>query len=240
MTVDLFISCIMDQFYPDTAKNIVKILNVAGINVEYNCEQTCCGKFAFYSGFKEEAKELGEKFLKDFPNDRPIIGVSASCVAYIKTRYQELFYNTASHLEFKRLVPNIYEFTDFLVNIINHLNFGSEFPHKVVYQDCCSSLRDLHLHDEGRRLLSAVKGLELVEMQRPELCCGFGSGFFSIQHEAISVAMAERKIQDAISSGAEYIATNDMGCLMQLSSCAKKQGYNIEVVHIADILAQGI
>ncbi|MBQ2851831.1 MAG: (Fe-S)-binding protein [Bacteroidales bacterium] len=230
----------MDQFYPDTAKNIVKILNVAGINVEYNCEQTCCGKFAFYSGFKEEAKELGEKFLKDFPNDRPIIGVSASCVAYIKTRYQELFYNTASHLEFKRLVPNIYEFTDFLVNKINHLNFGSEFPHKVVYQDCCSSLRDLHLHDEGRRLLSAVKGLELVEMQRPELCCGFGSGFFSIQHEAISVAMAERKIQDAISSGAEYIATNDMGCLMQLSSCAKKQGYNIEVVHIADILAQGI
>lgn len=240
MTVDLFISCIMDQFYPNTAKNIVKILNVAGINVEYNCEQTCCGKFAFYSGFKEEAKELGEKFLKDFPNDRPIIGVSASCVAYIKTRYQELFYNTASHLEFKRLVPNIYEFTDFLVNKINHLNFGSEFPHKVVYQDCCSSLRDLHLHDEGRRLLSAVKGLELVEMQRPELCCGFGSGFFSIQHEAISVAMAERKIQDAISSGAEYIATNDMGCLMQLSSCAKKQGYNIEVVHIADILAQGI
>lgn len=240
MTVNLFISCIMDQFYPDTAKNIVKILNVAGINVEYNCEQTCCGKFAFYSGFKEEAKELGEKFLKDFPNDRPIIGVSASCVAYIKTRYQELFYNTASHLEFKRLVPNIYEFTDFLVNKINHLNFGSEFPHKVVYQDCCSSLRDLHLHDEGRRLLSAVKGLELVEMQRPELCCGFGSGFFSIQHEAISVAMAERKIQDAISSGAEYIATNDMGCLMQLSSCAKKQGYNIEVVHIADILAQGI
>ena len=240
MTVDLFISCIMDQFYPDTAKNIVKILNVAGINVEYNCEQTCCGKFAFYSGFKEEAKELGEKFLKDFPNDRPIIGVSASCVAYIKTRYQELFYNTASHLEFKRLVPNIYEFTDFLVNKINHLNFGSEFPHKVVYQDCCSSLRDLHLHDEGRRLLSAVKGLELVEMQRPELCCGFGSGFFSIQHEAISVAMAERKIQDAVSSGAEYIATNDMGCLMQLSSCAKKQGYNIEVVHIADILAQGI
>lgn len=240
MTVDLFISCIMDQFYPDTAKNIIKILNVAGINVEYNCEQTCCGKFAFYSGFKEDAKELGEKFLKDFPNDRPIIGVSASCVAYIKTRYQELFYNTASHLEFKRLVPNIYEFTDFLVNKINHLNFGSEFPHKVVYQDCCSSLRDLHLHDEGRRLLSAVKGLELVEMQRPELCCGFGSGFFSIQHEAISVAMAERKIQDAVSSGAEYIATNDMGCLMQLSSCAKKQGYNIEVVHIADILAQGI
>lgn len=240
MTVDLFISCIMDQFYPETAKNVVKILNAAGVNVEYNCEQTCCGKFAFYSGFKEEAKELGEKFLSDFPNNRTIVGANASCVAFVKTRYQELFYNTASHLEFKRVVSNIYELTDFLVNKINHLDLGAEFAHKVVYQDCCSSLRDLGLHDEGRKLLSHVKGLELLEMQRPELCCGFGAGFFSIQHEAISVAMAERKIQDAIATGAEYIVTNDVGCLLQLSSCAKKQAYNIEVVHIADILAQGI
>ena len=97
-----------------------------------------------------------------------------------------LFYNTASHLEFKRIVSNIYELTDFLVNKISRLDFGSEFPHKVVYQDCCSSLRDLHLRDEGRKLLSHVKGLELLEMQRPELCCGFGSGFFSIQHEALT------------------------------------------------------
>ena len=240
MTIDLFISCVMDQFYPETAKNVVKILDVASIDVDYNPEQTCCGRFAFTSGFVDEAKELGEKFLKDFPNDRPIVGVSASCVGYIKTRYHELFYNTASHLEYKRIVNNIYEFTDFLVNKVNITNFGAEFNHKVVYQDTCCSLRELGLKDEGRKLLSNVKGIEIVEMQRPEFCCGMGSGMFSIQHEAISVAMAERKIKDAMSTGAEYIVTNDISCLMQLDSCIKKQKFDIQVVHIADILAQGI
>lgn len=240
MTIDLFISCVMDQFYPETAKNVVKLLNAAEVDVEYNPEQTCCGRFAFTSGFMEEAKELGEKFLRDFPNDRPIVGVSASCVGYIKTRYKELFYNTGSHLEYKRLVANIYELTDFLVNRINVTNFGAEFNHKVVYQDTCCSLRELGLKDEGRKLLSNVKGLELVEMRNPEFCCGFGSGFFSIQHEAISVAMAERKIKDAMSVGAEYIVTNDVSCLMQLDSCIKKQKFNINVVHIADVLAQGV
>lgn len=240
MTIDLFISCVMDQFYPETAKNVVKLLNAAEVDVEYNPEQTCCGRFAFTSGFMEEAKELGEKFLRDFPDDRPIVGVSASCVGYIKTRYKELFYNTGSHLEYKRLVANIYELTDFLVNRINVTNFGAEFNHKVVYQDTCCSLRELGLKDEGRKLLSNVKGLELVEMKYPEFCCGFGSGFFSIQHEAISVAMAERKIKDAMSVGAEYIVTNDVSCLMQLDSCIKKQKFDINVVHIADVLAQGV
>lgn len=239
MIIDLFISCVMDQFYPETAKNVVKILNMAGVDVEYNPEQTCCGKFAYKSGFVEEAKELGEKFLHDFPNDRAVVGVNASCVGYIKTHYKDLFYNTASHLEYKRLVANIYELTDFLVNKINFLNFGAEFNHRVVYQDTCCSLRELGLKDEGRKLLSNVKGVEIVEMQRPELCCGFGSGLFSIQHEAISVAMAEHKIKDAMSVGAEYIVTNDISCLLQLDSCIKKQKYDIQVVHIADVLAQG-
>lgn len=240
MTIDLFISCVMDQFYPETAKNVVKILNMAGVDVEYNPEQTCCGKFAYKSGFVEEAKELGEKFLHDFPNDRAVVGVNASCVGYIKTHYKDLFYNTASHLEYKRLVANIYELTDFLVNKINFLNFGAEFNHRVVYQDTCCSLRELGLKDEGRKLLSNVKGVEIVEMQRPELCCGFGSGLFAIQHEAISVAMAEHKIKDAMSIGAEYIVTNDISCLLQLDSCIKKQKYDIQVVHIADVLAQGV
>lgn len=240
MTIDLFISCVMDQFYPNTAKNVVKILNAANVDIEYNPEQTCCGKFAFNSGFIEEAKSLGEKFLNDFSNDRPIVGVSASCVGYIKTRYKELFYNTASHLEYKRLVSNIYEFTDFLVNRINITDFGAEFNHKVVYHDCCSAMRELNLKDEGRILLSKVKGIEILNMKYPEFCCGFGSGFFSLQHEAISVAMAERKIKDAMSTGAEYIVTNDISCLMQLDSCIRKQKFDIRVVHIADVLAQGI
>ena len=156
MIIDLFISCVMDQFYPETAKNVVKILNMAGVDVEYNPEQTCCGKFAYKSGFVEEAKELGEKFLHDFPNDRAVVGVNASCVGYIKTHYKDLFYNTASHLEYKRLVANIYELTDFLVNKINFLNFGAEFNHRVVYKDTCCSLREMGLKDEAAQIAKAL------------------------------------------------------------------------------------
>lgn len=239
MTVDLFVSCVIDQFYPMTAMNVLKLLKACGVDVEYNPDQTCCGKFAYKSGFVDNAKALGEKMLHDFPNNRPIVGINASCVGFIKTRYKELFYNTASHLEYKRLVGNIFELTEFLVNQLNVDYFSAVFPHKVVYHDSCSSLRELGLKDEGRQLLSKVNGLELIGLQYPEVCCGYGNSLFAAQHEAISCALAKRKIEDAISVGAEYIVTNDMSCLMHLDSYAKKQNLPIKVIHIADVLAEG-
>ena len=239
MTVDLFVSCLIDQFYPMTAMNAVKLLKAAGIEVEYNHEQTCCGKFAFHSGFVDESKTLAEKFLHDFPNNRPVVGLSASCVGFIKTRYKELFYNTSKHLEYKRLVGNIFEITDFLVNKVNKDYFDAVFPHKCAYLDSCSSLRELGLKNEARQLLSKVNGLELVDLKHPEICCGMGKGLFAVQHEAISSSMADQKLKDAISSGAEYLITNDISCHLHLATYAKKQGLPIEVIHIVDVLTTG-
>ena len=239
MTVDLFVSCIIDQFYPMTAMNTLKLLKAAGVEVEYNPEQTCCGKFAFNSGYIEDAKALGEKFLHDFPNNRPVVGISASCVGFIKTRYKELFYNTSLHLEHKRLISNIYELTDFLVNQLHKDYFEAVFPHKVAYLDSCSSLRELGLKNEGRQLLTKVNGLELVEMKHPEICCGMGKGLFALQHEAISSSLADKKLKEAMEAGAEYLITNDISCLMHLDSYAKKQKLPIEVIHIVDVLTTG-
>lgn len=239
MTVDLFVSCVIDQFYPMTAMNVLKLLQACNVDVEYNPEQTCCGKIAFNSGFVDDAKSLGDKFLRDFPNNRPVVGLNASCVGFIKTRYRELFHNTASHLEYKRLVGNIYELTDFLVNVLKADFTDAVFRHKVAYHDSCSSLRELGLKNEGRSLLSKVNGLELVDLQCPEECCGYGNSLFAVQHEAISCAMAKRKIDDALNAGAEYIVTNDMSCLFHLDSYAKKQNLPIGIIHIADVLAQG-
>jgi len=239
MTVDLFVSCVIDQFYPMTAMNVLKLLQACNVDVEYNPEQTCCGKFAYNSGFADDAKALGEKLLRDFPNNRPIVGINASCVGFIKTRYKGLFYNTASHIEYKRLLGNIFELTEFIVNQLKIDYFSAVFPHKVVYHDSCSSLRELGLKNEGRQLLSKVNGLELVELQYPEVCCGYGNSLFAVQHEAVSCALAKKKIDDAIAVGAEYIVTNDMSCLMHLDSYAKKQKLPIKIIHIADVLTQG-
>ncbi|MEI7981522.1 MAG: (Fe-S)-binding protein, partial [Bacteroidota bacterium] len=118
MLVDIFIPCFVDQIYPDTGLNMVRILEKLGVDVHYNGNQTCCGQMAFNSGFWDEAKKMGEKFLKDFPNDRPVVGPSASCIGFIRNYYPWLFHNTACHLEYKQLKRNIYEFTDFLVNVL--------------------------------------------------------------------------------------------------------------------------
>lgn len=238
MIVDIFIPCFIDQIFPQTGMNMVKILEKFGVKIHYNDNQTCCGQMAFNSGFWDEAKEMGEKFLKDFPNNRPVVAPSASCVGYVKNYYPKLFFNTALHNEFKQLQRNIYEFTDFLVNVLKVTDLGATFEHKVTYHDSCAALREYGLKDEPRKLLENVKGLELIEMKDTHVCCGFG-GTFSVKHEAISTAMAEQKVHNALDTGAEYIISTDSSCLMHQDGYIRKHKLPLKVAHIADVLASG-
>jgi L-lactate dehydrogenase complex protein LldE len=234
--VDIFIPCFVDQVYPETGMNMVKLLERAGVKVNYNPEQTCCGQMAFNSGFWDEAKAMGTKFIKDFGNDRPIISPSASCTGFIRNYYHQLFFNTALHNEFKQLQKNLYEITDFLVNVIQFTDFGAEFNHKITYHDSCAALREYGIKDEPRMLLSKVKGLELIEMTNTEVCCGFG-GTFSVKNEPISTAMAEQKIQYAMETGAEYIVSTDSSCLMHQQGYISKHKLPLKTLHIVDVLA---
>lgn len=239
MEVDIFIPCFIDHIYPQTGFNMVKVLEKAGVKVHYNTNQTCCGQFAFNSGYWDEAKKLGTKFIRDFSNNRPIVGPSASCIGYIKNFYDELFYNSAYHNDYKQLQRNIFEITDFLVNVLKIDDFGSVFEHKVTYHDSCAALREYGLKNEPRQLLKNVKGLELVEMKETDVCCGFG-GTFSVKFEPISTAMAEQKVQNALDTGAEYIVSTDSSCLMHQYGYIKKHKLPIKVAHIVDVLASGI
>ena len=235
----MFIPCFIDQFYPETGFNMVKVLEKAGVKVHYNTNQTCCGQMAFNSGFWDEAKKLGEKFIKDFSTNRPIVGPSASCIGYIRNNYHELFYNTAYHNEYKALQKNIFEITDFLVNVLKVTDFGSVFEHKVTYHDSCAALREYKLKDEPRALLRKVKGLELVEMEETNTCCGFG-GTFAVKFEPISTAMAEQKVRNALDTGAEYIVSTDSSCLMHQNAYIKKHNLPLKVAHVVDVLASGL
>ena len=238
MKVELFVPCLIDQFYPQVAINTLKLLERAGVEVEYNPEQTCCGRFAYNAGFLEDAKILGDKFLDDFSTEIPVVAPSAACVLYIKKRFPELFFNTANHLTFKRLVGNVFELTDFLVNRIGFDDFGAEFPHKVTFHDSCSALRGLGLGKEARQLLSKVKGLELVEMRQTDQCCGADLSL-QMNHEPIAVGMANHKVRNALNTGAEYIVSTDMSCLAHQKSFIEKGNLPIKVIHIADVLTCG-
>lgn len=194
---------------------------------------------AFNSGFLSEAKAMGEKFIRDFPNDRPIVGPSTSCIGFIRNYYAQLFHNTAFHYEYRQVRKNIIEFTDFVVNVLKTEDLGAHFPHVVTYHSSCASLREYGLTDEPYRLLSHVKGLELREMTDHDVCCGFG-GTFSVKFEPISTAMADQKIQHALETGAEYIVSTDSSCLMHLQGYIDKHNIPIKTIHIIDVLASNL
>lgn len=238
MTVQLFIPCFVDQLYPSTAFNMVKVLEKAGCNVEYNTEQTCCGQPAFNAGYRGDAKEVCSKFLKDFKGADYVVAPSASCVGFVRNYYHDMFGNSSFHNEVKDLGRRTYELSDFLVNVLQVEDFGASLHGPVTYHDSCAALRECKIKDEPRKLLAKVKGLELVEMQDVETCCGFG-GTFAVKFESISIGMADQKVQNAIATGAKYIISTDHSCLMHMDGYMRRQGMNIKTMHLADVLANG-
>ncbi|MCX6290834.1 MAG: (Fe-S)-binding protein [Bacteroidetes bacterium] len=238
MIVDIFIPCFVDQMYPDAAMNMVKVLERLGVGVNYNPEQTCCGQPAFNAGFWDQSKEVGEKFIRDFPNDRYIVSPSASCAGMVKNYYPEMFHNSVLHNEYKVVQKNIIEFSDFLVNVLNVTDVGASLEGVATYHDSCAALRELNIKAGPRKLLSKVKGLELREMQDVETCCGFG-GTFSVKYEPIAVGMAEQKIKNAEATQADFLISTDLSCLMHLESYMNKNSKQMKVMHLADVLASG-
>jgi len=238
MKVQIFVPCFIDQLYPQTAMNMVKILEKAGCEVSYNPNQTCCGQPAFNAGFWDDAREVCSKFLKDFNPNQIIVGPSASCVGFVKNYYSKLFENSSVHNEVKTIGQNIYELSDFLVNKLGVTNFGAKLQGKATYHDSCAGLRECKIKNEPRKLLANVEGLELTELNDVETCCGFG-GTFAVKFGAISEAMGEQKVENALATGAEYLISTDASCLMHLQGYIDGKNYNLKTMHIADVLASG-
>lgn len=238
MKVAVFIPCFIDQLYPQTAFNMVKVLAKAACEVHYNTNQTCCGQPAFNAGYHDDAKQVCKKFLNDFEDAEYIICPSASCAGFVKNYYPQLFENTPFYPKALDLSKRIYEFSSFLANVLRIENYGAIFNGRAVYHDSCAALRECNIKEAPRKLLSHVKGLNMVEMSDVETCCGFG-GTFAVKFEAISIAMADQKINNALAQKAEYIISTDMSCLMHLDGYIKGKHLPLKTIHIADVLASG-
>ena len=238
MKVQLFIPCFIDQLYPQVAFNTVKILEKAGCTVAYNTQQTCCGQPAFNAGFWGESKDVCTKFVQDFDGADYIVSPSASCAGFIRNNYGKLFENNAFQSPAKKVSSQIFELSEFLVKILGITDLGASFNGKATFHDSCAGLRECNIKAEPRALLQQVEGLELVEMNDTETCCGFG-GSFAVKYDTISVAMADQKIDNAIATDAEYVISTDMSCLMHIDGRINHNGQQIKVIHLADILASG-
>jgi L-lactate dehydrogenase complex protein LldE len=235
--VAIFVTCIVDQLFPKAGLAMADVLERLGYEVAFNPAQTCCGQPAFNSGYHAEARSVARHFLDTFPGDEPIVVPSGSCTSMITHRFAELFQDDAEmRTRVEALTPRVYEFSRFLVEQADVEELGARFPHKVTYHDSCHALRELGLKDAPRRLLRGVRGLELVEMEAAEECCGFG-GTFSVKFAQISGAMARTKIDSILKTGASHVVSLDSSCLMQLRGALSRGGHAVETIHLAEVLA---
>lgn len=236
--VQLFIPCFVDQLYPETGMNMVKVLEKLGCEVSYNAKQTCCGQPAFNAGYNDDAKAVAKKFLHDFEGEGYIVGPSGSCTGYVRNYYNKMLGDSPERLLNEKVGKKMYEFTEFLTQVLKVTDVGASFEGKATYHDACGALRECGIKQAPRELLKNVKGLELVEMKECETCCGFG-GTFAVKYEPISVGMAQTKVQSALETGAKYMISTDVSCMMHIQGYIDKHNLPLQTVHIADVLAGG-
>lgn len=235
MNIELFIPCFVDQLFPQTAFNMIKILEQVGCKVIYNQNQVCCGQPAYNAGFLHDSKKVAGNFLECFSGANAIVAPSGSCTGFIRNYYPQIFDQSSREGEVASKTPKFFEFTEFLVDELRIEDTQSTFKGIAVYHDACGALRECGIKTAPRKLLNNVKGLQIIETEDCERCCGFG-GTFAVKYEPISNAMGEQKIYNAISTGAEYIISTDLSCLMHLEGYIKQHHLPIHTIHIADVL----
>lgn len=241
MTVGLFIPCYVNQFYPQAAIATLQLLQKLGVEVVYPPKQTCCGQPMANSGFEHLTKECNDLFLTNFAHFDYIVAPSASCVLHIKDHLHSVSEPELAH----SIRSKTYELVEFLTDVLNVDSLNARFPHKVGLHQSCHGLRGLHLAQMSElnapsfskpvRLLNMVEGLELMPLDRPDDCCGFG-GTFCVAEEAVSVKMGKDRVLDHQRHDAEYITSVDLSCLMHLEGILQRNKIGLKALHIAEIL----
>lgn len=243
MRVALFVTCVNDAVFPATGIAVVKLLERLGVQVDFPAAQTCCGQPQYNTGYRRDTEPLMRRTAGAFQGYEYVVTPSGSCAAMIRDNYPRIGRLKAAEgrgSDLRRaassLAPRTYELTEFLVDVLGVTDVGAYFPHTVTYHPSCHGLRVLGLGERPRRLLEAVRGLELRELPRAEECCGFG-GTFAVKNSDVSAAMGEDKIGHALTTGADVLCGADNSCLMHLGGLLRRQDAPVRALHLAEILA---
>ena len=236
-TVGLFATCLVDLMRPSVGFAAAKLLEQAGCSVDVPSAQTCCGQPAYNSGDRSTTRQIALNVIEAFEGFDYIVAPSGSCAGMLRKHYPNLFdEGTAERKRADAVSAKTHELISFLSDVMKVGAVDENFPHKVTYHDSCSGLRELGIKAQPRQLLSSVDGLEMVEMKDSEICCGFG-GTFCVKYPDISNDMVSKKIANIDAAGADVLLAGDLGCLMNMAGKLKREGSNVQVRHVAEVLA---
>ena len=223
MRVALFVTCFNDTLFPETGRAVVELLERLGHEVVFPEGQTCCGQMHGNTGYEEHGRALAERWERVFAGCELVVSPSASCVAFVREH-----------------VPSadgrLFELTELLVDRLGVTDVGASFPHRVTLHPTCHSLRLLRVGDRPRRLLSEVRGIDLVDLPEADECCGFG-GTFAVKNADTSMAMLSDKLRRVLDTGAEVCTAADNSCLMHIGGALRRQRAGVRTMHLAEILA---
>jgi L-lactate dehydrogenase complex protein LldE len=237
MRVGLFVPCLVDQCFPETARSTRRVLERIGARVDLPRDPVCCGQFLFKTGLWEKTVPAAKRMIRAFEPFDQVVAPSGSCVHTVRNHYPRLFQeDPVWHEPSLELSRKVFELSEFLVRRLEVEDVGASLPGRVTFHDSCQVLRGLGIRDEPRRLLAHVRGLELVEMEAPDTCCGFG-GVFSPRFPETSAALARAKAARVLVSGADAVTGCEPSCLMNIEGVMCQGGHEVRAFHLADILA---
>lgn len=240
MRVALFASCVADQFYPQVARSVSRVLTRYGCDVTFPLSQVCCGQPALNSGYFAEARKVASTLLDAFADSEYVVAPSGSCAAMVHHHYAQLFEgDPARQAAAAQLSHKIYEFSQFMLNVLELERVNGSFPHAVTFHPSCHAARLLGVREEPLALLRAVPGVELRPLPNAQDCCGFG-GTFAVKLPEISAAIADEKLRHVSSTGARYLVGTDLGCLMHLAGRMRRRGMAVEALHIAELVDRAL
>ncbi len=236
-TVQLFVTCLIDTFFPEVGMAMVDVLHRAGVRVQFPPDQTCCGQPTFNAGLRLDARKIAEHTIRTFEQAQgDVVLPSGSCTHMIRHNYAELFAGDERWLPRARaLAARTYEFTEYLVDVLHITDFGARWDGPLTYHPTCHLHRGLGIDRQPRMLLARVRGADVRELPEAQDCCGFG-GIFSVEHPELSAEMLKRKIHNLESTQSPTLVVCDAGCLMHIQGGLHRNRLPQRVVHIAEVL----
>lgn len=234
--VALFVTCLVDQFFPEVGEATVRVLERAGVRVDFPEAQTCCGQVFSNAGYREEAAELARRFVEVFEPYDAVVAPSGSCVATVREFYPELLAHTPWEERARAVAHRTYELSEFLVRKLGITEVGARVPYRVTFHPSCHLLRSLGAADCAACLIQ--KAAESVPLAESDTCCGFG-GIFSLKCAPVSEAMLRDKLARIEATGAEVVVSTDVGCLMHIGGGLRRKGSPVRPMHLAELLALG-